>query len=79
MHVNAISVNLEGDATEWLLSLYDDVDLELHDEDAFMQELWNQFEYSTETRKTDARIGQSSKGSDWLWNNLENFIAWWLV
>ncbi|XP_039209809.1 protein cordon-bleu-like [Crotalus tigris] len=54
--VNAISVNLEGDAEECLVSLYDEVASEFHDVDAFMQELRNQFEDPTKARKADVRI-----------------------
>ncbi|KAK9396640.1 RGAG4: Retrotransposon gag domain-containing protein 4 [Crotalus adamanteus] len=53
--VNVISVNLEGEVAEWLVSLYDEAAPELHDVDAFMQELWNRFEDPTKARKSHER------------------------
>lgn len=60
--VNAISANLEGDASKWLVSLYDEVGPELHYVDASMQELRNRFEDPTEARKADVRIQTIKQG-----------------
>lgn len=54
--MNVISVNLEGEAAEWLVSPYDEAALELYDVDAFMQELRNRFEDPAEARKANTRV-----------------------
>lgn len=54
--MNVISVNLEGEAAEWLVSLYGEAAPERYGVDAFMQELWNRFEDPTKARKTDERV-----------------------
>ncbi|KAK9399584.1 hypothetical protein NXF25_012603, partial [Crotalus adamanteus] len=59
--VNVISANLAGDAVERLVLLYDEAAPELHDVDAFMQELWNQFDDPAKARKADARIKQRKR------------------
>lgn len=48
-HVGAATSNLEGDAVQCLVSLYDEGSPELMDVNALMQELQYRFEDSTET------------------------------
>lgn len=38
-HVNAVTSTLEGDAVEWLASLYNEEDPELMNMNTFMQEM----------------------------------------
>ncbi|KAK9407417.1 Retrotransposon-derived protein PEG10 [Crotalus adamanteus] len=83
LRVNAISMNLEGDAMEWLVSLFDEVAPELHDVDPFMQELQNPFEDPTETRKADAKIRTIRQGKRTVAEYIREFcslvaqVRWW--
>ncbi|KAG8124614.1 hypothetical protein E2320_019845 [Naja naja] len=73
--VNAVTLNLEGDAMEWLVSFSNEEAPELMNMDTFVEGMWGRFEDPTETCRAEARIHSIQQGKQLIVEYIEEFLS----
>ncbi|KAK9403780.1 hypothetical protein NXF25_008607 [Crotalus adamanteus] len=72
-YVNAVTANLEGDATEWMVMLHDEGTLELGNIDTFLEGLWARFWDLTQACWVESNICSIRQGNQSVAEYIKEF------